>query len=175
MEFPCYSKIYCYNCRPQFLTSGVNYSFEKSSFWGMDMGWNECSSRHFPNKLWWRHQIETFSALLTLCEGNSPVTGEFPAQRPVTRSFDVSCDLHLNKGLSKKSWGWWLETLSSSLWRHFNDALFEQTFRTRKTFEPICQYLGCCKIYWNVLKCWESAAQIVLKYFCLILFLEFTI
>ena len=39
---------------------------------------------------WWRHQMETFSALLALCAGNSPVTGEFPAQSPVTRSFDVS-------------------------------------------------------------------------------------
>ena len=39
---------------------------------------------------WWRHEMETFSALLALCAGNSPVTGEFPAQRPVTRSFDVS-------------------------------------------------------------------------------------
>ena len=29
---------------------------------------------------WWRHQMETFSALLALCEGNSPVTGEFPSQ-----------------------------------------------------------------------------------------------
>ena len=38
---------------------------------------------------WWRHQMETFSALMALCAGNSPVTGEFPAQRPVTRSFDV--------------------------------------------------------------------------------------
>ena len=28
---------------------------------------------------WWRHQMETFSALLALCAGNSPVTGEFPA------------------------------------------------------------------------------------------------
>ena len=36
----------------------------------------------------WRHQMETLSALLTLCAGNSPVTGEFPSQRPVTRSFD---------------------------------------------------------------------------------------
>ena len=42
---------------------------------------------------WWRHQMETFSALLALCSGNSPVTGEFPAQRPVTRSFDVFFDL----------------------------------------------------------------------------------
>ena len=42
--------------------------------------------------LWWRHQMETFSALLALCAGNSPVSGEFPAQRPVTRSFDVFFD-----------------------------------------------------------------------------------
>ena len=41
--------------------------------------------------------METFSALLALCAGNSLVTGEFPAQRPVTRSFDVFFDVHLNK------------------------------------------------------------------------------
>ena len=41
---------------------------------------------------WWRHQKETFSALLTFCTGNSPVTGELPAQRPVTRSSQsVNC------------------------------------------------------------------------------------
>ena len=38
---------------------------------------------------WWRHQMETFSALLAICAGNSPVTGKFPAQRPVTWNFDV--------------------------------------------------------------------------------------
>ena len=27
---------------------------------------------------WWRHQMETFSALLALCMENWPVTGEFP-------------------------------------------------------------------------------------------------
>ena len=37
--------------------------------------------------------METFSALLDICAGNSPVSGEFPAQMPVTRSFDVSFDL----------------------------------------------------------------------------------
>ena len=35
--------------------------------------------------------METFSALLAICAGNSPATGEFPAQRPVTQSFDVFC------------------------------------------------------------------------------------
>ena len=38
----------------------------------------------------WRHQMETFSALLALCAKNSPVTDEFPSQGPVTRSFGVS-------------------------------------------------------------------------------------
>ena len=69
---------------------------------------------------WWRHQMEIFSALLAICAENSPVTGEFPAQRPVTRSFDVFFDLRLNKRLSKQWWGWWFETLSHPLWRHRN-------------------------------------------------------
>ena len=64
--------------------------------------------------------METFSALLSLCEGNSPVTGEFPSQRPVTRSFDVFFDLCLNKRLSKPSRRRWFETPSRSLWRHCN-------------------------------------------------------
>ena len=48
--------------------------------------------------------------------------GEFPAQTPVTRSFDVFFDLRLNKRLSKQWWGWWFETLSHPLWRHRNVA-----------------------------------------------------
>ena len=43
--------------------------------------------------------METFSALLAICAGYSPVTGEFPGQRPVTRSFDAFFDLRLNKRL----------------------------------------------------------------------------
>ena len=64
--------------------------------------------------------METFSASLAVCAGNSPVTGEFPAQRQVTRSFDVFFDLGLNKRLSKQSWGWWFEMPSHSLWHHCN-------------------------------------------------------
>ena len=67
--------------------------------------------KSFYISTWWRPQMVTFSALLAICAGNSPVPGEFPAQRPVTRSFDVLFDLRLNKRLSKQSWGWWLETL----------------------------------------------------------------
>ena len=64
--------------------------------------------------------METFSALLALCAGNSPVTGEFPSQRPVTQSLNVLFDLCPNKRLSKQSWGWWFETTSRLLWRHCN-------------------------------------------------------
>ena len=44
--------------------------------------------------------METFSTLLAICAGNSPVTEEFPTQRPVTRSFDVFFDLRMNTQLS---------------------------------------------------------------------------
>ena len=55
-----------------------------------------------------------------------PLCGEFtghrwiPAQRPVTRKFDVPYDLCLNKWVSIQSWGWWFETRSRSLWCHCN-------------------------------------------------------
>ena len=65
--------------------------------------------------------MEAFSALLAFCVENSPVPGEFPAQRPVTRSFDVFFDLRLNKRLSKQSWGWWFEPPSHPLGRHRNE------------------------------------------------------
>ena len=100
------------------------------------MAWRRPGASHYQNQLWlicfindsysifptawWRHQMETFSALLAICAGNSPVPGEFPTQRPVTRSFDVYFDLRPNGRLSKQSWGWWFETLSRSLWRHRN-------------------------------------------------------
>ena len=85
---------------------------------------HDCRCRqHHP---WLRHQMEAFSALLTICMGNSPVTGELPAQRPVTRSLDVFFDLRLNKRLSKQSWGWWFETLSRKLWRHCKQWSFNK-------------------------------------------------
>ena len=76
--------------------------------------------RHQATMTWWHHQMETFSVLLSLCAGNSPVPGEFPAQRPVTRTFEVFFDLRPNKRLSKQLLGWWFDTLSSPLWCHCN-------------------------------------------------------
>ena len=75
---------------------------------------------------WWCHQMETFSMLLAICAGNSPVPGEFPAQRPVTWSSDVFFDLCLNKRLSKQWWGWWFETPWGLLWRHYNGLVLNR-------------------------------------------------
>ena len=87
---------------------------------------------------WWRHQMEAFSALLAICAGNSPVSADFPAQRPVTRGFDVFFDLCLNKRLSKQSWGWWFETLPCSIWRQSNVWL--------NLLMAMVRYWGGCKI-----------------------------
>ena len=73
--------------------------------------------------------------MMTSSNGNIfRVPGEFPAQRPVTRSFDVFFDLRLNKRLSKQSWSWWFETLSHPLWRHCN-GLFSH--RQRNNYESV--------------------------------------
>ena len=74
----------------------------------------------------WKH----FRVTGHLC-GEFTGPGEFPAQRPVTRSFDVFFDLCLNKRLSKQSWGWWFETLSRSLWRHCNVFITNSSHLTR--------------------------------------------
>ena len=55
-------------------------------------------------------QTESFLDMMTSSNGNifrvtghlCGVPGEFPTQRPVTRSFDVFFDLHPNKRLSKQ-------------------------------------------------------------------------
>ena len=76
---------------------------------------NEFQRRYHDDVIKWKH----FRVTGPLC-GEFTGPGEFPTQRPVTRSFDVFFDLRLNKRLSKKSWGWWFETLSRPLWRQCN-------------------------------------------------------
>ena len=84
--------------------------------------------------------MDTFSALLALCAGNSPVTSEFPSQRPVTRSFDVFFDLGLNKRLSKQSRRW------VDLRRnHAHYDVIVMNFDVIYTkWQAICQSWFCC-------------------------------
>ena len=69
---------------------------------------------------WWRHLMETFSALLDLWYGNPPVAGGFNTQMPVPRSFEVFFDVGLKKRLSKQSRRRWFETPLRSLMRRCN-------------------------------------------------------
>ena len=87
-----------------------------------------------PSVSWWRHQIETFSALLAICAGihRSPVN--FPHKGQWRGALTFS-DLCLNKLLSKQSWGWWFETPSRPLWRHSN----ANSKGTR-----VLKFLSCC-------------------------------
>ena len=94
--------------------------------------------------------METFSELLAVCEGNPPVTGGFPSQRPVSQSFDVFFDLRLSKRLNKQSRRSWFETASHSLWRHCNDTFWSRRFnimqlKAKYTFRRIASE----NRYWN--------------------------
>ena len=99
--------IQTFHCFVNFEASGLNYKKhmenQEEDFHRVAMGSNAIKeSLHLHTQI-------------AICAGNSPVT------RPVTRSFDVFFDLCLNKQLSKQSWGWWFETPSRPLWRHFNE------------------------------------------------------
>ena len=120
--------------------------------------------RHDANvvSLQWRHNIDCFILspqhlgypllfwfMMTSSNGNIfRVTGhlcgeftgpgEFPTQRPVTRSFDVFFDLSLSKRLSKQSRGWWFQTQSRPLWRHCN------VMPPRVTTPQLQRYFGTC-------------------------------
>ena len=96
--------------------------------------WNMLQTSHFNIKE--RCPSINLGIMMTSSNGNifrvaGPLCGEFtgpgefPTQRPRTRSFDVFFDLRRNKPLSKQSWGWWFETLSRSLWRHRNVILLD--------------------------------------------------
>ena len=115
-------------------------------------------SQNTPHILtWWCHQMETFSALLALCVGNSLVTGEFSLQRPVTGSFDVFFDLHPNKQLSKQSWDWCCGTPSSSLC-HCNDSWVSYRVYTVRIWDKIDLFI--VTVVWSLLLCsWNKRYQ----------------
>ena len=87
--------------------------------------------------------MDTFSALLALCAGNSPVT-VLPHQGQWSGALMFSLICALNKRLNKQSWGWWFETPSRSLWRHCND---HQTFISYTSEDPV--KLMWCPFLWD--------------------------
>ena len=122
---------------------------------------------------WWRHQMETFSALLAICAENSQVPGEFPTQRPVTRSFDVFFDLRLHGRFSKQSPCWWFETPSCPFWRHNNVVAFMPAATNPQAIsrhQVTIRY--CC--FSSVLKSFDVCSLSNLKY-CLLYNLSYII
>ena len=106
--------------------------------------------------------METFSLLLAICAGNSPVSGELSTQRPVMRSFDVIFDLHLNKWLKKHSWGWWFGTPSRSLWRHCNE-MRSFSFDVANIRGCVLTFTYVAHMSWIEMIC-QEAVRIYVKY-----------
>ena len=82
---------------------------------------------------WWSHQMEWFSALLALCAENSPVAGEFPSQRTVTRSFGVFFCASAN--------GWVYNRDAGDLRRnhaHYGVTVMKSTFPKLYIRIPLC-------------------------------------
>ena len=90
------------------------------------------------------------SALLAICAGN------FLAQRPVTRSFDVFFDLPPNKRLNKQWGGSWFETPSCPLWRHCNDIIGTFDYWWRPC-EKLVGELIPCNITLSLVACSTSS------------------
>ena len=95
------------------------------------------------NRSWPVCKIANSMTMMTSSNGNifrvtGHLCGEFTGhrwishtQRPVTRSFDVFCDLRLNNRLSKQWCGWWFYILSRPLWRHSNGCIKEDRCKGR--------------------------------------------
>ena len=96
----------------------------------------------------WSHQMETISLLLALCVGNTSVTGEFPSQKTMTRSFDVFFLSGLNNQSSKQWRHRWFETPWRSLWCHCNDVLY---YTHRAVFQEMGPSTNMrCSVWYNV-------------------------
>ena len=80
-----------------------------------------CAGNHWwPVNAWWRHQMETFCALLALWGGGGGWVGGGGGGGGVGGGGGEFTGHRLNERLSKQSWGWWFETPSRPLWRHCN-------------------------------------------------------
>ena len=116
--FP-FNDVIMFNARAAYKVAPCFAKSQDECYWPQNPTNNPVTAQEGVFSLW-RHQMETFSALLALSAGNSPVTSEFPSRRPVTGSFDVFFDLRLKKRLSKQSRRRWFDKPSHSLWRHRN-------------------------------------------------------
>ena len=115
---------------------GIGKRYTTFHILGIDPGGTVISSYYLCMSM--TVQSKNVDMMTSSNENIFPVTGllcgpgEFPAQRPVTQSFDVFFDLRLIKRLSKQPWGWWFETPSWSLWRQCNRNYFQRSIHVIK-------------------------------------------
>ena len=89
--------------------------------------------------------METFSVLLALSAGNSPVIGEFSSQSPVRQSFNVFFGLRLNKRFRKQPIRWLFGTPSRSLWSHYIVKLIQLAIINETVQDLYCWPFLWCK------------------------------
>ena len=132
-----------YICRPRTITSIIDESIYIDAYVFIQyirMHENGSYSDTFYMFMMTSSNGNIFRVTGHLC-GEFTDPGEFPAQRPVTRSFDVFFDLRLNKRLSKQWWGWWFETLSRPLWRQRNVDILHYLVISSFTCSVLTMYL----------------------------------
>ena len=91
--------------RSSYLDNGISYTGKMASLYWTNPDYSVMSYQYHScwcHDAWWRHQMETFSTLLAICAGNSPVPGEFPSQRPVTRSVNVLICVWINDWVNNR-------------------------------------------------------------------------
>ena len=110
------------------------------------------------------------SALGSLYEGNPPMTGGFPSQRPVTRSFDIFFNLRTNKQLSKQSRRRWFEPplrCTTDLFSNLFDFEWERQALRYLYVSPFKCRLSACttpKLIITVFSDWHQQT----KYICIL-------
>ena len=107
-----------------------------------------CAKTRVPCYIMTSSNGNIFRALLAFCAENSPVTGEFPTQRPVTRSFDVFFDLGMQQQLSNQWRRQWFETPWRSLWRHCNDVDLIELDVILKYHQTFLAHFWCYTALW---------------------------
>ena len=75
--------------------------------------------KHLWYWTWWRHQMETFSALLALSERNPPDSLTTASDAELWYILWSAPEQTLEQTKSRRRW---FDTPSSSLWRYYNDA-----------------------------------------------------
>ena len=93
--------------------------------------------------------MEAFSALLSLCAGNSPATVNSPHRGQWRGTLMFFFDLRRNKRFSKQPWGWWFKTPSWSLWRQCNEQNVLLTLTSMSLYiymhiDPYVLYISMC-------------------------------